>query len=87
MRVKVTGVKKLGASKITGGKTYMVFFKDLDGSGSYRTYLDDSNRNFSYWGAVVNNTDYDKDLILNNVLVKDTNKKLIDADSRFDLVS
>ena len=74
MRVVITKVKK-ERSKY-GDIFYYVFFKDREGN-SYKSCIYPKMRNYTNWIGKLK-----AGLMLDNINVKMSNKKLIDADSK-----
>jgi hypothetical protein len=77
MRAEITGIKR-PTSKKTGELIYLMFFRNED--GSYHTYIDPANRNFSNWKDIIKRVQAGElRIVLEGLDIK--TGKLINADS------
>lgn len=69
-------------SKYTGEDIYVIFIKTLE-NGSFKCWVDPQNRNYRFWSQVIARG---RGTMLGGLYVKDTKKKLIDADSMVNII-
>ncbi len=83
MKVKVLHIEKKPSKY--GGDMYLITFKDLDGSGDYKTYVYPRMANFVRWTEVIKNFHAGYDIKLDGLIAFKTKdgKKILDADSDF----
>ena len=72
-------------SSINSEDLYTITFIDVDTDKIFKTYIQESNRNFSKWKLIIDNSA--DGWVLEGLRVKDKTKSLINADSKINVVN
>lgn len=81
MNLAITNIKEISSRH--GGQVYEIDFIEIDTFETYKTYVDPNNYNVDNWGSIL--TFPHRGYVINGVRVKNKKKKLINADSRFNI--
>ena len=71
-------------SQFNSEDVFTITFIDVDTGKTFKTYIQESNRNFSKWKLIIDNSA--DGWVLEGLRVKDKTKSLINADSKINVL-